>query len=138
MADKYDLIFNAYKSYIETNSQYGARVVKYNTNTSTYFPLVTFTQSNAIDINNSTYNIDEIEELYFTIEIYTKNKGSNSKVIAAQIIDKELEQLTLGFFKKLNMKKTLDRPTPNIDDSIMRRVIQYQCEVNNRMNIIRR
>ena len=52
MTDKYDLIFDAYKEYIENNSQYGARVVKNNTNTSTYFPLVTFTLSNNVDLDN--------------------------------------------------------------------------------------
>ena len=41
MTDKYDLIFDEFKKFIEENSQYGARVVKYNTNTSSYFPLIT-------------------------------------------------------------------------------------------------
>lgn len=139
MTEKYDLIFDAYKKYIESNSQYSARVVKYNTNTSTYFPLITFVQSDNKDLDkNSTKNIDYFESFYFTIDIYTKNQGSGAKLIASQVIDKELEVLTTEFFKKLNMKKTLNKPTPNIDSSIFRRTMQYQCEMGNRGNIIRR
>jgi hypothetical protein len=37
------------------------------------------------------------------------------------------------------MKKTLDNPTPNLDTSILRRTINYQCLIGNiRGNIIRR
>lgn len=139
MTDKYDLIFDAYKKHIEDNSQYGARVVKYNTNTSTYFPLITFTLSNNVDLdNNSLYNVDYFEKFYFTIDIYTKNKGSGEELIASQVIDKELELLTTDFFRKLGFNKTLNKPTPNLDTSIFRRTMQYQCEIGNRGNIIRR
>lgn len=139
MTEKYDLIFDAYKKYIEDNSQYGARVVKYNTNTSTYFPLITFTLSNNVDLdNNSLYNVDYFEKFYFTIDIYTKNKGSGEELIASQVIDKELETLTTNFFRQLNFKKTLNQPTPNLDTSIFRRTMQYQCEMGNRGNILRR
>ena len=139
MTDKYDLIFDAYKKYLEANSQYSVRVVKYNTNTSTYFPLVTFIQSDNIDTNNdSSKNMDYFETFYFTIDIYTKNQGSGAKLIASQVIDKELETLTTEFFRKLNMKKTLNRHTPNLDTAIFRRTMQYQCDMSNRGNIIRR
>lgn len=139
MTEKYDLIFDAYKKHIEDNSQYGARVVKYNTNTSTYFPLITFTLSNNVDLdNNSLYNVDYFEKFYFTIDIYTKNKGSGEELIASQVIDKELESLTSSFFRQLNFKKTLNKPTPNLDTNIFRRTMQYQCEIGNRGNIIRR
>ena len=139
MTDKYDLIFDAYKKHIEDNSQYGARVVKYNTNTSTYFPLVTFTLSNNVDLdNNSLKNVDYFEKFYFTIDIYTKNKGSGEQLIASQVIDKEIELLTTSFFRQLGFKKTLNKPTPNLDTSIFRRTMQYQCEMGNRGNIIRR
>ena len=55
MTDKYDEIFEVYKNFMESKSQYGVRVVKYNTNTSTYFPLITFELSNRVDTDNKTY-----------------------------------------------------------------------------------
>ena len=141
MIDKYDEIFNRYKTFIESNSKYNAKVVKYNTNTSSYFPLITCVLSDNTDTEECTNDkIEYYEAFYFTINIYTKNetKGANIKV-ASQVINDELTRLTIQFFGELNMKRTLNKPTPNLDTSILRRTIQYQCLIGNvRGNIIRR
>jgi hypothetical protein len=142
MTENYDLIFQEFKEFIEKNSQYGARVVKYNTNTSSYFPLITCVLSDNQDTDECTLDkVEYYEAFYFTIDIYTKDKTSGpNTVIASQIISDELSKLTMKFFgEKLNMKKTLNRPTPNLDTSILRKTIQYQCWIGNaRGNIIRR
>ena len=139
MTDKYDEIFEVYKNFMESKSQYGVRVVKHNTNTSTYFPLITFELSNRVDTDIKTYkNIDNYEKYYFTITQYTKNKKNGAVMIASQEIDKELENLSLEFLHKLNLKITVNKPTPNLDTSILRRTIQAQGEINSRYNMIRR
>ena len=139
MVDKYDEIFEVYKNFIKSKSQYDVEVVKYNTNTSTYFPLISFELSNRIDTDTKTYkNIDNYEKYYFTINQYTKAKKVGGKMIAPQVIDKELEQLTIEFLHKLNIKITADKPTMNLDTSIFKRTIQAQGEINGRYNIIRR
>lgn len=142
MTDKYDEIFDRYKEFIENNSQYGARVVKYNTNTSTYFPLITCVLSDNKDTDNCTNDkIEFYESFYFTIDIYTKDKTKgNNLVVASQKISDELTKLTIKFFGEImNMKRTLNKPTPNLDSSILRKTIQYQCLIGNvRGNIIRR
>lgn len=142
MIDVYDEIFNAFKNYVEENSEYNPRIVKYNTNTSTYFPIITCILNDNKDTNYCTIDkIEYYEEFYFTIDIYTKDKkNGNNVVIASQIINDELSRLTMEFFGgKLNMKKTQNKPTPNLDTSILRKTIQYQCLIGNvRENIIRR
>lgn len=141
MTDKYELIFSEFKKFIEENSQYGARVVKYNTNTSSYFPLITCTLSDNKDTDECTIDyIERYEAFYFTIDIYTKNKTIDNEKVASQIINDELSKLTIQFFgDKLRMKKTLNKPTPNLDTDILRKTIQYQCLIGNvRGNIIRR
>ena len=141
MTDKYELIFDKFKKFIEENSQYSARVVKNNTNTSSYFPIVTCVLSDNRDTNECTIDyIEKYEAYYFTINIYTKDKTINDRKIASQVINNELSDLTIKFFgDKLRMKKTLNRPTPNLDTNILRKTIQYQCLIGNvRGNIIRR
>lgn len=140
MIEKYDILFDEYKKFIEEKSQYNARVVKYNTNTSAYFPLITFVLSNNADTDYSSIDkIEYYESFYFTIDIYTKDKNIKNQVIASQIINDELTKLTIQFFGEKNLKRTLTRPTPNLDTSIYRRTIQYQCLIGNvRGNIIRR
>jgi len=140
MIDKYEEIFDRYKKFIEENSQYNARVVKYNTNTSSYFPLITCVLSDNKDTDYCTLGKEEFyESHYFTINIYTKDKTINSEKISSDVINKELCKLTTYFFGEMNMKKTLNRPTPNLDQSILRRTMQFQCLIGNaRGNIIRR
>lgn len=141
MVDKYEEIFDKYKKFIEENSQYNVGVVKYNTNTSAYFPLITCVLSDNKDTDYCTNDkIEYYESHFFTINIFTKDKKTDNGTVASDVINKELCKLTTYFFGDLmNMKKTLNKPTPNLDTSILRRTMQYQCLIGNvRGNIIRR
>lgn len=144
--DKYDEIILKYKQYMENSSEYYTinpdkpLVVKTNTNTAPYFPLITANRSNIVNTDNCT--IDKIEmynELYLTINIFTKDKTINGEKIASQVINDELVKLTMNFFESINLKMTLCRPTPNLDTSILRTTMQFQGLVGTaRGNIIRR
>ena len=140
MIDKYEEIYARFKQYIESNSQYNAKVVKYNTNTSTQFPLVTFVLDDNKDTDNCTNDkIEFYEAHYYIINIYTKDKNRNGETIASQVINDELTKMTIQFFNQLNLKRTQCKYRPNIDTSILRRIISYQCLIGNaRGNIIRR
>ena len=84
MIDKYDEIFDAFKEYIETNSKYNAKVVKYNTNTSTYFPIITCVLVDNKDTDFCTNDkIEFYEAHYFTIDIYTKDKKNGNNIVVA-------------------------------------------------------
>lgn len=136
--EKYDVIFDYYKKYITENSKYEPRITKDNSKSSTYFPIIAFFQDDNTDEIRTQKSIEKIENYYFTIDIYAKNKNVDGKLIASQVIVDELKDLTLVFFEKLNMKKTQNRPVPNIDSEILRRTIKYQCQIDNRGNINRR
>ena len=85
--------------------------------------------------------IEKFDAIYFTINIFTKDKEQNNNVmVASQVINNELSILTTQFFGNImGMKKTQDSPEPNIDTRILRKVIRYQCYLGNvRANIIRR
>ena len=141
MYDKLDEIYQGYKKYIEDNNSYNAKVVKYYTNTSTYFPIISCTLNNNIATDYCTIDmIEQYEQYYYTINIYAKNKTEDNATIAAQVIIDELVKLTNQYFgEKLKMKKTLSQPTPNADTSIFRHTMYYQCLIGNvRGNIIRR
>ena len=150
MIDKYEEIYARFKQYIESNSKYNAKVVKYNTNTSTYFPIVTCVLDDNKDTDHCTNDkIEFYEAHYYIINVYTKNKvvtvtneesGETTKEeVASQRINDELTKLTIQFFNQLNMKRTFCKYTPNIDKEVLRRTINYQCLIGNvRGNIIRR
>lgn len=152
MIDTYEKIFAMYKKYIESNSKYNAKVVKYNENSSSYFPIVTCILDDNVDTDYATLDkIEFYEEHYYIIEVYTKDKNvktinvvdgeekETTTKVASQVINDELTKLTIEFFNKLNMKRTLCKYNPNIDKSILRRTIHYQCMLDNaRGRIIRR
>lgn len=127
MIDKYDLIFKGLKEFVESNSQYNARVVKNNTNTSSYFPIVVCQLSNITDTEFCT--IDKIEnhqEIYITNDVYTKDKTINNEKIASQVINDEITKLIIKYFEEINMRMTACNLTPNLDTSILRRTIHHQ------------
>lgn len=140
--DFYEETFAKFKKYIQKYSSYSPNVVKYNSNDISKFPNITFYMSN--NTNTDTGSVDRIERydaIYFTINIYTKDKTNGTNIVtASQVINNELSSLTTQFFGNImGMKKTQDSPEPNLDTSILRKVIQYQCYRGNvRGNIIRR
>lgn len=144
--DKYNEIVYKYKEYMENSSQYYTidaskpLVVKSNTNTAPYFPLITMQLSNITNTNYCTVDkIENYNELYLTINIYTKDKVIENNKVASQVINDELTNLTMKFFESINLKMTLCRNTPNLDTSILRRTMQFQGLVGTaRGNIIRR
>ena len=145
MVDSYDFyekMFAQYKDFIENNSIYKPSVVKYNNNMASKFPTIVFYMSNNTNTDNGTVDrIEKYEAIYFTINIYTKDKTKGTSIVTtSQVINNELSKLTTQFFgNMIGMKKTLDSPQPNLDTSILRKVIQYQClRGNAKGDIIRR
>ena len=99
MIEKYEEIFDKYKNFIESHSKYNAKVVKYNTNTSTHFPIVCCYLSNFMDTDYCTLDkIENHQEMYLTTDVYTKDKVINNQQIASQVINDELVKLTFEFY----------------------------------------
>ena len=140
MIDKYEEIYDRFKKFIESNSQYNAKVVKYNTNTSTYFPIVSCVLDDNKDTDYCTNDkIEFYEAHYYIINIFTKDQNQGEEKVASQVINNELTKLTIQFFNELNMRRTLCKYTPNMDTNILRRTLNFQCLLGNvRGNIIRR
>ena len=134
---KFNELYLDFKNFIENNSQYGAKVVKNVTNKTTYFPIVAFTYVNSVNTNDATVDrIEYYDREYFEITIYAQDKGDISRnIISDELIN--LTQKYMGDYK--NMYRTGCKPIFNIDESIARTIITYQCQVGNIYgNIIRR
>ena len=140
MIEKYELIFKELKEFVESNSQYNVRVVKNNTNTSSYFPIVVCQLSDIADTEFCT--IDKVEnhrEMYLTNDVYTKDKTVGNTKVASQLINDEITKLIIQYFEKINMRMTMCSITPNLDKDILRRTIHHQGLASlTRNNIIRR
>lgn len=134
---KFTELYKEYKLYVESNSKYNVKVVKNYNYDSTYFPIIDFSYENTTNSNNSTIDrIEYYDNEYFQITLYVKDDGN----ISRNVITEELIQLTRKFMEGYkNMYRTSCRPIPNLDTSVLRTVIEYQCQVGNVYgNIIRR
>ena len=129
----YDTIFKAYKEFILKNSNYAPRVVKINTNKSTYFPIIIFPKPKSGFSTTTQKKINKSRNNYITIEQYAQKKDKTP----AQVIIDELSDLSIQFFEKLNIPNTLDELKPNIDTNILRNIQHYECNIDNRGNITR-
>lgn len=130
-------LYLEYKQYIEENSKYGAKVVKDLSETSTYFPIIDFKHQDDINTGDATHGgIEYYDREYFVINIYTQDKGN----ISRNVISQELKELTHKFLGRYKgMERTSCQPMPNIDASIERVIMKYQCQYGNIYgNIIRR
>lgn len=126
---KFNEEFLNYKDFIETNSKYFPKVVKNVSETETYFPIIDFKRQNSVNTDDMTVDrIEYYDRDYFEITIYTQDQGNISKnVIADELM--ELTHIYMGL--KRNMLRTGCKPIPNIDSSILRTLMSYQCEVDN-------
>lgn len=133
----FNKLFVEYKTYIETNSKYNTKVVRdYNYSTS-HFPIIDFAYDDSVNTNNSTVEgIEQYDREYFIITIYTQDKGNVSR----NVIKDELVYLTQKFIGRYKgMTRTSCKPIPNLDKSILRVVMKYNCLKGNiYSNIIRR
>jgi hypothetical protein len=133
----FNKIYTQYKAYLEENSEYGVEVKKHTTNKSTKFPLITFEYRDTENTNDATVDgIEYYDREYFNISIYAQDKNN----VSAEIIIDELRDLTQKFMGRyLGMERTTCKRTFNLDTSVLRVIMKYQCQVGNVYgNIIRR
>lgn len=135
--EKFSKLFLEYKTYIETNSKYSPKVVKFFNYDKANFPSISFNNANSTNSNDATIDgIEYYDNEDFEITIYVKDVGNISK----NIITEELVQLTHKFLGRYKgMKRTLCRPIPNLDTNVLRTLMNYQCQIGNVYgNIVRR
>lgn len=134
---KFTNLFLEYKTYMENNSKYNVKVVKDYNYDATYFPIIDFSYNDSVNTSDATVDgIEYYDEEYFIVTIYAKDDGD----ISRNLITEELIGLTQKFLGRYKgMTRTACQPIPNMDRSVLRTLIKYQCQVGNVYgNIIRR
>lgn len=134
---KFSKLFLEYKEFIEENSKYKPKVVKDFIASSTYFPIIDFKYEDSQNTQNATHGmIEYYDKEYFSVTIYAQDCGD----ISRNVISEELVELTHIFLgKHKGLTRTSCKPIPNLDTSILRTMMKYECYYGNVYgNIIRR
>lgn len=125
-------LFQLYKEYIKTNSQFSPEVFNDTPQELSKFPTVIFTENNNKDsrFGKTTNKIEYTDDLQYKIEIYTKNTTIGNKLYARKTITNELKYLTFEFLSKCNITRTDCRKAEYLDLSVDRTVILGECNIN--------
>lgn len=117
------------KEYLERNSKFKPKVM--NSPKGNYFPKVVVMKIDDREISSTTLRLDVKSSITFEIDIFAKEQGVSEVSIAAEIEElvKEYMGTICGF------KRTLDKPTPNIDTSVYRITMRYTANLNEFRNV---
>lgn len=119
----YDEVRQGLKEYL-SKSKYDPKVMS--SPKGNYFPKVVFTKVDDREIEKTTLRLDVKSSVVFEIDIYAKEQGVSEVTIAT-----ELEELVKEYMGTIrNFKRTLDKPTPNVDVSVYRITMRYETNVN--------
>lgn len=100
------------------------------------YPKVVISKADDREIKNDTFRMTVVSSLVFEIDIYTKDKVIGNKTVSSRVIATELEDLIKRYMGDMcGFKRTLDKPTPNIDTSIYRITMRYSGTYNDKRNV---
>lgn len=134
---KFSNVFLEYTKFMKENSKYNLDITKDYIVGTTHFPTIEFKYEDSANTKNATHGmIEYYDKEYFSITIYAQDLGNISK----NIISEELIELTHIFMGKiLGLTRTSCKPIPNLDTTVLRTLMKYECYYGNVYgNIIRR
>lgn len=100
------------------------------------YPKVVISKADDRESKSDTFRRNVISDLVFEIDIYAKDKVIGNKTISSRIIATELENLIKRYMGDMcGFKRTLDKPTPNIDTTIYRVTMRYSASYNDKRNV---
>lgn len=125
----YDEVRIGLKDFLLENSKYNPKVMS--SPKGSVFPKVVFIKVDDRTVGRTTFLLDSISNVAFEVDIYAKEN-----VVSEVTIANELESLIKEYMGNIcGFKRTLDKPTPNIDTSVYRITMRYEANVNETRNV---
>lgn len=128
--DIYSELFKQYKEYINSKSTFAPKILKKTPQSLTYFPTILMKET----INNTssqTLNRQEfIDNLAYTIEIYTKDCVVGNTRYASDVVMRDLQYLTFQFFNDMKFNRDMCTNAEYIDRSVDRKIIIFSSKIN--------
>ena len=129
--DIYSKIFKEYKEYIMEKSIFAPKILKKTPQSLAYFPTILMKET-INDRNTQTLDRQEfIDNLAYTIEIYTKDSSVGTTKYASDIVMRDLQYYTFEFFNNIGFDRDICTTAEYIDQSVDRKIIVFSCKINN-------
>lgn len=129
----FDNIKNGLDSFLSKNSKYAPLLTTVPSDGT--FPNVVIEKiddrEHACDnTRNSVFSTCSIE-----LNIYAVSTTFENKRISARSVAVELEDLIRQYLgEKMGLRRTYDKPTPNVDQSVYRITMRFQVKINDKRN----
>lgn len=128
--DIYSKLFKQYKEYINEKSTFAPKILKKTPQSLSYFPTILMKETINSTSSQTTNCQEFIDNLAYTIEIYTKDIVVGNTKYASDVVMRDLQYLTFEFFKNMKFNRDLCNTAEYIDQSIDRKIIIFSCKLN--------
>lgn len=128
--DIYSKLFKQYKDYINEKSNFAPKILKKTPQSLSYFPTILMKETINSTSSQTTNYQEFIDNLAYTIEIYTKDCVVGNTKYASDIVMRDLQYLTFEFFKNMKFNRDLCANAEYMDQSIDRKIIIFSCKLN--------
>ena len=124
-------LFNEFSEYIKSKVKYDIKIV-HKTPKKAYFPTIVLKESNNRDsINGKTLTCHEyVNNMLYTIEIYTKDIIVEKKRIPSREIMWELKLLVFEFFRQVGFERISCEKGDYADFDVDRTIIVEQAQMS--------
>ena len=126
-------IFKNFKTYLQSKSQFSPNVFNSTPKNLAVFPTITFKENNNTqNLNATTLNrVETVDNITYTIEIYTKDMVINGNTYSKKEITNELKYLIFDFFQYLGLIRTQCSEADYLNYEVDRYIIIETCKLNN-------
>lgn len=125
----FDEIKKALKEYLDKNSIYAPFVTTVATNQK--YPKVVIEKVDDRELESDIQRLNIFSIINIELNIYAKDMTQGTKTLSGRTVATEIEENIKMFMGNIcGFKRTLDKPTPNIDTSIYRITMRYQIKVS--------
>lgn len=126
-------LFKEYKDFINNHIDYECKILPKIPQSLSSFPTIIFKETNNSDysIGKTTESLEYMNQLMYTVEIYTKDTLIGNKIINSRAIMFTLKQLTFEFFRNAGFRRMSCNRGEYPDFTVDRLIIVEQGKINN-------
>ena len=126
-------LLKEYKDFITTHVNYKCKILPKTPQSLSSFPTIIFKESNNSDYSlaKSVENYEYMNQLLYTVEIYTKDTVVSDEIIKSRTIMLELKELTFEFFRNVGFRRMSCNRGEYPDFTVDRLIIVEQGKINN-------
>lgn len=126
-------LLKEYKEYMSEKSTFAnvLKIVPTTPQNFTVFPVIIFRERNNTSVVSATSlnRMEYADELFYQVDIYSKDVIIDKKKYPARDVITELRVLTADFFRQVGFTRTGDTPNDTLSTEVKRRTMTFEAQL---------